>query len=58
MNKEFVTLSIDEKLKQLSIVNNQLGINQFNTEKDFWICWTLEKLFDFSDRIIHNLLTQ
>ena len=52
MNKEFATLSLDEKNKQLAVLNNQLGINTFNSEKDFWICWTLEKLFELSNQIV------
>lgn len=52
LNKEFLTLSLDEKHKQLSIVNNQLNINPFNAEKDFWICWVLEKLFEFTDQMV------
>lgn len=52
MNKEFYTLVLDEKYKQLNIINNQLNINPFNAEKDFWMCWALEKLFEFTHHIV------
>ena len=43
---------MDEKHKQLAVVNSQLGISPFNAEKDFWICWVLEKLFEFTDQMV------
>ncbi|MCC2624306.1 MAG: hypothetical protein K0R14_179 [Burkholderiales bacterium] len=47
MNKAFLQLEGSAQLNLLDIGRSILQIDQFNIEKDFWMCWSLEKLFAY-----------
>ena len=38
--------SADDRRALFSTVGNRLGTVQQNIEKDFWVCWTLDALFN------------
>ncbi len=47
--KEFVALS-EERRRLICIETNaQLGLPEVAVEKDFWVCWTLRKLFELPE---------
>ncbi|MDQ5920400.1 MAG: hypothetical protein QG673_456 [Pseudomonadota bacterium] len=48
MDKSFLSVSLDTQYELLYIAEKEFKINPFNIEKDFWMCWTLEKLFQKS----------
>lgn len=49
MNKSFVEESKQSKLDTLDAAQEVLGIDRINIEKDFWMCWALEKLFQMKE---------
>lgn len=49
MNKSFFEESEQSKLDILDAAQEVLGIDRINIEKDFWMCWALEKLFQMPD---------
>ena len=44
MNR-FLELSHEDRLSAFMEVNRSMGLDAFSVEKDFWVCWTLCKLF-------------
>lgn len=49
MDKSFLSADIATQLEMLNMARKECGINQFNIEKDFWMCWVLEKLFELEN---------
>lgn len=52
---DFLKLSSKNRLDIFTEAQSRLGINAIVLEKDFWVCWTLEKLFnnkELSDNMI------
>lgn len=49
MDKSFLNFDLDTQMDMLSIGNKILGINPFHIEKDFWMCWALDKLFQLPE---------
>lgn len=45
MNDNFFDLPIEEQLVLIKNISDQLDISDMIIEKDFWICWLLEKIF-------------
>ncbi|MBP9743415.1 MAG: nucleotidyl transferase AbiEii/AbiGii toxin family protein [Burkholderiales bacterium] len=45
MNKSFFEEPEQSQLDTLDAAQEVLGIDRINIEKDFWMCWALEKLF-------------
>lgn len=45
----FAILPASEKIPYFDTMASQLGILPEMVEKDFWVCWTLEKLFSLKD---------
>lgn len=46
MNRNFFDLSIEEQKTVLRIAEDKLGLPSNVIEKDLWVCWLLEQLFD------------
>lgn len=44
--EEFLSFSEDRKRMVCEQAQNKLGLPPATIEKDFWVCWTLKKLFD------------
>jgi hypothetical protein len=52
---DFLKLSSNDRLEIFTEAQSRLGINAIVLEKDFWVCWVLEKLFnnkELSDNMI------
>lgn len=49
MNKAFFAKSLQSKLNTLDAAQEVLGIDRINIEKDIWMCWVLEKLFQMEN---------
>ena len=47
--KEFIALSEERRRLVCTEAGAQLGLSEFAVEKDFWVCWTLRKLFELPD---------
>lgn len=47
--KEFVALSEERRRLVCIETNAQLGLPEVAVEKDFWVCWTLRKLFELPE---------
>lgn len=47
--KEFVDLSEERRLLVCTQVGAHLNLSEVAIEKDFWVCWTLRKLFDLPE---------
>ncbi|MGD9153020.1 MAG: nucleotidyl transferase AbiEii/AbiGii toxin family protein [Gammaproteobacteria bacterium] len=45
MNKNFLNLSLEKKLNLIHTAGNKFDVSDMIIEKDFWVCWLLEKLF-------------
>lgn len=46
---DFLKFSSKDRLDIFTEAQSRLGINAIVLEKDFWVCWTLEKLFNNSE---------
>jgi hypothetical protein len=44
--KSFLTFSVDRKRMVCEQAQDKLGLPPATIEKDFWVCWTLNKLFN------------
>ena len=42
---KIVNLSDADRLEMFQITSSQLGIPVVMVEKDFWVCWSLERIF-------------
>jgi len=47
--RSFLTFSEDRKRMICEQAQDKLGLPPATIEKDFWVCWTLKKLFDLSE---------
>ena len=47
--KEFIALPQERRRLVCTEAGAQLGLSEFAVEKDFWVCWTLRKLFELPD---------
>lgn len=59
MNKSFLTIlsaPIEDRRGLFLATANRLGIPVQNIEKDFWVCWTLDLLFNTRDEKSPRLL--
>ncbi|MGD9109181.1 MAG: nucleotidyl transferase AbiEii/AbiGii toxin family protein [Gammaproteobacteria bacterium] len=45
MNKSFLNLLLEKKLNLIHMAGNKFDVSDMIIEKDFWVCWLLEKLF-------------
>ncbi len=45
MNNDFLKLSVEEQLAFIRQAGEQLDMSDMIIEKDFWVCWLLEKIF-------------
>ena len=54
MNLEFLTLPRDERNEIITECSARLGVRAVITEKDFWVCWMLDVLFQssFADALV------
>lgn len=41
----FSTLSVEDRKNYFEVAARQIGIGEQIVEKDFWVCWTLKRLF-------------
>ena len=46
----FIGLSPEERRRACLVAGEQMGLNAFSIEKDFWVCWTLRELFGLARR--------
>ena len=47
--KEFIALSEERRRLVCTQAGAQLSLSEVAVEKDFWVCWTLSKLFELPD---------
>ena len=47
--KEFVDLPEERRRLVCTQVGAKLNLSEIAVEKDFWVCWTLRKLFDLPE---------
>jgi len=47
--RSFLTFSEDRKRMVCEQAQDKLGLPPATIEKDFWVCWTLKKLFDLPE---------
>ena len=47
--KEFVDLSGERRRLVCTQAGAKLNLSEIAVEKDFWVCWTLRKLFDLPE---------
>ena len=47
--KEFIALSEERRRLVCTQAGAQLSLSEVAVEKDFWVCWTLSKLFEMPD---------
>lgn len=45
MNNNFLNLSLEKQLNLIYKAGNKFDVSDVIIEKDFWVCWLLEKLF-------------
>lgn len=46
MSERFIDLSPERQLVFLRKAQTKTGFSERAVEKDYWVCWVLEKLFD------------
>lgn len=47
--KEFINLPEERRRLLCTQANARLNLSEIAVEKDFWVCWTLRKLFDLPE---------
>jgi predicted nucleotidyltransferase component of viral defense system len=47
--RSFLTFSVDRKRMACEQAQDKLGLPPTTIEKDFWVCWTLKKLFELPE---------
>ena len=48
---KFLSASIDDRRDAFLGAARRLGTTEQNVEKDFWVCWTLDALFNARRRM-------
>ena len=57
MATDFFSLQQDEQRNVILAIANQKNLNPAVIEKDIWLCWTLDKLFQLPLPMSFNLKT-
>lgn len=52
MAESYFSLSDEDKASLLRLRADELGMRPFLVEKDIWVCWALDKLFNIPDRLM------
>lgn len=52
---DFLKLLKQDRLDIFNEAQSRLGISSIVLEKDFWVCWTLEKLFN-NNELANNMI--
>lgn len=51
MSEAFLHLALNEQAEILNALAPELGRNAMVLEKDIWVCWVLQHLFQMPDRL-------
>ncbi len=52
--KEFITMPEERRRLVCEEAGAQLNLFEIAVEKDFWVCWTLRKLFELPDPLCQD----
>ena len=56
--KEFIAMSEERRRLVCTQAGAQLNLPEISVEKDFWVCWTLRKLFELPEWSEHLTFTR